>query len=146
MSLTVNNVAEGSFTKGDDVTLTVGYKLGAGSAGEIYDIDCGSDDKCKALGNVVLKFYLQPEQSEDERNHLAKIDELKAVFDKNRDDYYTLLTKWDGSSFSSLPTYVRLAEDKAKNKQAINDFVDSAIELTVADIRAYLHEYYIFHE
>ncbi|KZL82214.1 carbohydrate esterase family 3 protein [Colletotrichum incanum] len=100
MSLTVNNVAERSFTKGYNVTLTL--------------------DKCKALGNVVLKFYLQPDQREDERNHLAKIDELKAVFDKNHNN--------------------------SKNKQAIIDFVYSAIELTVADIRAYLHNYYIMHD
>ncbi|OHW93503.1 hypothetical protein CSPAE12_07942 [Colletotrichum incanum] len=86
MSLTVNNVAERSFTKGYNVTLTLGNRRRVGRAGQIYDIDCGNEDKCKALGNVVLKFYLQPDQREDERNHLAKIDELKAVFDKNHNN------------------------------------------------------------
>lgn len=145
MQKTVNNIDDGSFTKdGGDVTFNVGDKLGEGSAGRIYAINCGDRPECNDLGRVVLKHYIDNGQVADEQKHLAKIDELKAVLTRDQDEF-TLLVQWDGSNFSKLPKYNELLQDPAGNKQAINDLLDSAIAKTSEDGKAYLRNHYIFH-
>lgn len=147
MRKTNNNLDEGSFTDdGGEIKFKVGDKVGEGSAGIIFTIDCGEDNSdCNDLGKVVVKYYTDNDQVDDEQSHLAKIDELKAVV-SNGDDHLTLMTQWEGSNLSQLPKYQELNEDPEGNKDAINALVDSAVEKTTESGLAYLHDHFIFHE
>jgi hypothetical protein len=146
MKKTNNSPDDGSYEEGDDVTFTVGDMVGEGSAGRIYNIDCGEDNSaCSDLGAVVLKYYLDNDQKDSERQHLAKIDELKAVLSQD-DDEFTLLTKWDGSNLTKLPKWEELQQDTEANKDAINHLFDTAIERIVEDASNYLRDHLIYHE
>ncbi|KAF9882505.1 hypothetical protein CkaCkLH20_00541 [Colletotrichum karsti] len=145
LTKTTNNMDAGSFEEnGGDIKFKVGDKIGEGSAGRIYTINCDGNAACNELGRVVLKNYIDKEQAKDERNHLAKIGELKAV--KNIDgEEYTLLKQWDGVNLSKLPTYVKLNENKEDNYDAIVEFVDQAIKMIADDAKAYIKNNHIFH-
>ncbi|KAK0386147.1 hypothetical protein NLU13_5984 [Sarocladium strictum] len=146
MKKTNNNPDDGTYEEGDEVTFTVGNMVGEGSAGRIYDIDCGEDNSaCSDLGSVVVKYYLDNDQRDDERRHLAKIDELKAVLSQDGDEF-TLLTKWEGSNLTKLPKWAELQEDTAANKDAINHLVDTAIDKIVEDASNYIRDHLIFHD
>ncbi|WQF78736.1 Putative protein kinase-like domain superfamily [Colletotrichum destructivum] len=146
LSKTNNNMDDGTFdTNGGDITFKVGNKLGEGSAGRIYSIDCNGNAACNELGRVVLKHYIDNDQAGGERNNLAKIGELKAVKTSNGDEF-TLLTQWDGVKFSELPTYQRLSQNTEENYDALVEFVDSAISKIADDAKAYITNNLIFHE
>jgi hypothetical protein len=82
MYQTNNNRAGGTYTEGDDVTFNVGDRLGMGSGRSVFYVDCRGRAACNSLGSVVLKYYSGGGEDDvvgDERKHLARIDELKAV-------------------------------------------------------------------
>jgi hypothetical protein len=146
MKKTNNNPDDGSYGEGDDVTFTVSFIVGEGNAGRLYNVDCGDNNSvCSDLGPVVLKYYKDPEQRDGERQHLAKIDELKGVLD-NGNDHYTLLTKWEGTRLQDLPKWKELKQDTAANKDAINHMVDTAVEKIVEDASNYIRDHHIFHD
>lgn len=142
---TKNDGDKGTFEEDGDVKFKVGNKIGEGSKGIVYTIDCDGDDDCEDLGKVVLKYYTQTDSAGDERSALAKIEELKAVGSIDGNEY-TLLVQWEGTKFSELPKYVELSGDPEENKDEINDLVDEAIEKIVDVGKEYVKEHHIFHE
>lgn len=142
---TENDDDKGTFELDGDVKFKIGNKIGEGSKGIVFDIDCGDDDDCEDLGPVVLKYYIQIDIAGKERDSLAKIDELKAVGNKDGNEY-TLMKKWEGTKFSELPKYKELAVDLQGNKDAINELVDSAIEKIIDVGKSYVKDHHIYHE
>lgn len=146
MHKTKNNLNDGTYTDdGGDVTFNVGDRLGSGSKGAVYDINCGGRSACQSLGNVVLKFYIDTSVIEDERKNLAKIDELKAVIKTENNGPLTLLTKWEGLNFSKLPTWEKLSQANPQDKPAMNAFVDDAINKITSNAQDYIRNHKIYH-
>ena len=143
---TKNNPNDGSFTDdGGDVTINVGDRLGAGSKGEVYGIDCRGRSECQSLGSIVLKYYTDADVIQTERKWLAKIDELKAVIKSDKYGPLTLLTKWEGVNFDMLPTWQKLSGADPKDKNAMNDFVDQAIAKITENAQGYIRDHLVYH-
>ena len=149
MSKTVNDATAGTFTTtGGDITLTVGALLGGGSAGDVFNVNCGADAACKALGPIVLKFYKDNDQVAPEQQHLAKIDELKAV-STGAGDKLTLMKGFTGKALSQTDAYLALTEkvpDKTKlDIPKITKLVQDAATLAETNGIAYLTQHQILH-
>ncbi|KAI9172739.1 hypothetical protein HJFPF1_02252 [Paramyrothecium foliicola] len=139
------NQGDGTFTSdGGDVIFKVGDKIGEGSKGVLFAIDCGGRPECDELGRVVLKYYTDTDAVEGERSNLARINELKAV-GINGEDQFSLLVFWEGTNFSKLPKYLELLEDEEDNADDINKLLDSAIEKISEDVKAYAVNNLIYH-
>ncbi|KAH8795139.1 hypothetical protein DL96DRAFT_1690389 [Flagelloscypha sp. PMI_526] len=149
MTKTVNNAAAGTFTAtGGDVTIIVGDRIDEGTAGIVFKVNCGADVACKDLGPVILKFYKDNDQVGPEQQHLAKIDELKAV-STGPGDQLTLTKGFSGTNLSKTQAYLKLTEqvtDKTQLKiPAITKLVKDTAALVEQKGLEYLTQHEILH-
>ena len=144
---TTNDPVGGTYTAdGSQVTIRIINKIGEGSYGKVYLTTCDGDADCASLGPVVVKYHTKNIEIEEERNSLARINQLKAVFDdKFNKDYFTVMELRGGSNLSRLQEYIDLLNDEIANRDAINALVDQVIAMTTADAQSFITNNLIFH-
>lgn len=145
MKKTKNDGDKGTWVEDGDVKFKVGDKLGEGSKGIVFGIDCAGDGGCEDLGPSVLKFYTDKGVVAEDRAALAKVEELKAVGTIDSEEF-TLMVQWTGTKFTDLPKYQELMGNTEENKDAINELVDKAVEKIVETAKAYVKDHHIYHE
>ena len=126
--------------------MRISNKIGEGSYGKVYLTTCDGDPDCASLGPVVVKYHTKNIGIEEERNSLARINQLKAVFDdRYTKDYFTVMELRGGTNLSRLQEYIDLLQDEIANRDAINALVDQVIAMTIAEGSSYITNNLIFH-
>ncbi|KAH8823758.1 hypothetical protein DL96DRAFT_1615397 [Flagelloscypha sp. PMI_526] len=147
---TTNNEDTGDFkTDGGVVTATLGDKISGDNTGDVFNVDCGADADCQALGPMVLKVHTSSNSVGDERQHLAKIGELKAV-DQGNGDSLTLMKGFPGKKLSETDAYLALTAqvtDKSQlNIPAITELVQGAKSFVETNGLDYIFSHGILHQ